>query len=66
MNLWRSCKNIPDDVFTTQFNDSFYHVNKATDSFALAVNGEEYTNAEIWDMIAQSAWECADPGLVFY
>ena len=50
------------------FNDSFYHVNKATDSFTvLTVNNgsEEYTNAEIWDMIAQSAWECADPGLVF-
>ena len=24
-----------------------------------------YTNVEIWDMIAESAWECADPGIVF-
>ena len=41
-----------------------YTISKETDSWNVGTEGT-YTNAEIWDLIAQSAWECADPGLVF-
>jgi ribonucleoside-diphosphate reductase alpha chain len=56
----------PDDSFITEFNGSL-QIFKETDSWIIPENksNETYTNAEIWDLIAQSAWECADPGLVF-
>ncbi len=49
-------------------------INKETDEPASAdlgmgdwtlENEAYYSNKEIWDLIAQSAWECADPGIIF-
>ena len=31
----------------------------------MCIRDSSYTNKEVWDLIAQSAWECADPGIVF-
>ena len=56
----------PDDLFETYFNNLPYSINRQTDSWTDGSGSpDNYTNAEVWDLIAQSAWECADPGLIF-
>ena len=47
----------PSDSFETYFNGEKHIINKTDD--------EPYTNQEVWDLIAQSAHTCADPGLIF-
>jgi len=55
----------PRDLFVTTFNDTDYYVNKETSDWTELNSNANYTNSDIWNLITQSAWECADPGIVF-
>ena len=60
----------PDDVCLFSWGDYLYLIDYENDEVVIQ-NGEPrdsrtyYTHREVWDLIAQSAWECADPGIVF-
>ena len=59
-------QKFPNDLFTTSFGGLPYSINRQTDSWTDGSGSpDNYTNAEVWDLIAQSAWECADPGIIF-
>ena len=60
----------PNDVCLFGWNDYTYIINFETDEVIMDIsenrdNGTYYTYREVWDLIAQSAWECADPGIIF-
>jgi len=55
----------PADLFVTTFKDDNYYIDKETDGWTELSSNMNYTNIEVWNLIAQSAWECADPGIVF-
>lgn len=58
----------PNEPFIADFKGETFAINKENDAYtddAFRHDFDCYTNAEIWDMIAESAWKCADPGIVF-
>ena len=60
----------PNDVCLFGWNDYTYVIDYETDEVIMDIaetrdNGTYYTYREVWDLIAQSAWECADPGIIF-
>ena len=55
----------PSDLFVTTFNDSNYYINKETNDWTELSSNMNYTNIDVWNLISQSAWECADPGIIF-
>ena len=55
----------PNDLFKTEFRGETYHISKSNDTWTTDLSEEIYSNSDVWNLISQSAWECADPGLVF-
>ena len=55
----------PNDLFQTKFGGESYHISKSNDTWTTDLSEEIYSNSDVWNLISQSAWECADPGLVF-
>ena len=60
----------PNDVCLFGWNDYTYIINCETDEVIMDIEENRdtrtyYTYREVWDLIAQSAWECADPGIIF-
>jgi len=64
----------PDDNFVAKWNDDFFLITLEDDevipvSPSTVIEQSEktkhYTYRQVWDLIAQSAWECADPGIIF-
>jgi ribonucleoside-diphosphate reductase alpha chain len=64
----------PDDNFVAKWNDNFFLITLDHDEVipvrpSTVIEQSEkinhYTYRQIWDLIAQSAWTCADPGIVF-
>ena len=59
----------PDDPCFFNWNDYVYLINNETDEVEMespdSTFDNKYTYRQIWDLIAQSAWECADPGIIF-
>jgi ribonucleoside-diphosphate reductase alpha chain len=55
----------PNDLFVTTFNDSEFYVVKETSDWTELSSNMNYTYSQVWELITQSAWECADPGIVF-
>jgi ribonucleoside-diphosphate reductase alpha chain len=54
----------PNDSFETHFDGEKYFINKEDDSWEND-SEEHYTNQEVWNLIAETAHSCADPGLIF-
>jgi ribonucleoside-diphosphate reductase alpha chain len=59
----------PDDPCFFNWNDYVYLINNETDEVEMestdSTFDNKYTYRQVWDLIAQSAWECADPGIIF-
>ena len=59
----------PDDPCFFHWNDYAYLINNETDEVEMestdSTFDDKYTYRQVWDLIAQSAWECADPGIIF-
>ncbi len=60
----------PDDVCLFGWNDYSYVIDYETNEVIMDGTDNRdgrtyYTYREVWDLIAQSAWECADPGIIF-
>jgi ribonucleoside-diphosphate reductase alpha chain len=62
----------PDDSCLFKFKENSYFINYETDEVCLCdFEGYEqptstsYTYRQVWDLIAESAHDCADPGLIF-
>jgi len=58
----------PNDVCIFGWHDKHYFIGKEDDQVYDNDGGgnlDLYTYREVWDLIAQSAWECADPGIIF-
>tara|TARA_R110002110_G_scaffold47357_11_gene142383 strand:- start:6437 stop:8587 length:2151 start_codon:yes stop_codon:yes gene_type:complete len=59
----------PNDNCKFMFNSINFKINKETDELTEWIKSGNRTNwysyQEIWDLIAESAHDCADPGLVF-
>jgi len=64
-SFMENLQKFPDSNFECLYERPFY-ISKNTNSWVeTKESGDFYTNKQIWDMIAESAWECADPGIVF-
>ena len=60
----------PNDVCLFGWNDYSYIIDSETDEVIMDIEENRdtrtyYTYRDVWDLIAQSAWECADPGIIF-
>ncbi len=56
----------PDEQMLFTWGDYSYVINYETDEVMLEKQIDNaYTYRDVWDLIAQSAWECADPGIIF-
>ena len=56
----------PDEQMLFTWGDYSYIINYETDEVMLEKQIDNaYTYRDVWDLIAQSAWECADPGIIF-
>ena len=59
----------PDDPCFFHWKDYVYLIDNETDEVEMETQEStvenKYTYRQVWDLIAQSAWECADPGIVF-
>ena len=54
-NFMENLQKYPGDLFTTTFNDGNYYIDKETDGWTELSSNMNYTNVEVWDLIAQSA-----------
>ncbi|MES2965894.1 MAG: vitamin B12-dependent ribonucleotide reductase, partial [Bdellovibrionota bacterium] len=52
---------IPDEFMQAVERDGEWHTTARTDGRVIAT----YKARELWDKVAQAAWECADPGVQF-
>jgi len=68
-SFMENLQKYPDDVCLFSFEQTQYVIDINTDEVKedtrTEPNEELYTYRQVWDLIAQSAWECADPGIVF-
>jgi len=60
----------PNDICLFSWKDYQYIIDCETDEVVMDIEQNRdtrtyYTYRDIWDLIAQSAWECADPGIIF-
>ena len=56
----------PDEQMLFTWGDYSYVIDYETDEVILEKQIDNaYTYRDVWDLIAQSAWECADPGIIF-
>ena len=56
----------PDEQMLFTWGDYSYVIDYETDEVMLEKQIDNaYTYRDVWDLIAQSAWECADPGIIF-
>jgi len=56
----------PDEQMLFTWGDYSYVIDYETDEVMVEKQIDNaYTYRDVWDLIAQSAWECADPGIIF-
>jgi ribonucleoside-diphosphate reductase alpha chain len=68
-DFMENLQKFPNDTFITHFEGEGFFIYKEDGTWNPVYDGQDYSPyysyKEVWDLIAKSAWECADPGIVF-